>query len=43
MLSSLERGAGDSRLPEAAMLLDELVLDEGFVEFLTLPGYRLLG
>ncbi|NUO63361.1 MAG: malate synthase A [Gemmatimonadaceae bacterium] len=43
VLSSLERGAGDSRLPEAAMLLDELVLDEGFVEFLTLPGYRLLG
>jgi malate synthase len=28
-----------SRLPEAATLLDKLVLDDDFIEFLTLPAY----
>jgi malate synthase len=32
-------GAGEGRLREAAKLLDELVLAEEFVEFLTLPAY----
>jgi malate synthase len=32
-------GAGEGRLGEAAKLLDELVLAEEFVEFLTLPAY----
>jgi malate synthase len=37
------RGTGaDGRLHEAAKLLDALVLDEGFTEFLTIPGYRRL-
>ena len=31
-----------SRLPEAATLLDKLVLDDDFVEFLTLPAYARL-
>ena len=31
-----------ARLDDAARLLDALVLNEGFVEFLTLPGYELL-
>jgi malate synthase len=32
-------GAGIGRLGDAAELLDQLVLDDGFVEFLTLPAY----
>ena len=32
-------GAGDGRLGEAAGLLDDLVLTDDFVEFLTLPAY----
>ena len=32
-------GPDESRLGEAAHLLDMLVLDDGFVEFLTLPAY----
>ena len=32
-------GAGTGRLGEAAELLDGLVLDDSFVEFLTLPAY----
>ncbi|HYN69848.1 MAG TPA: malate synthase A, partial [Candidatus Eisenbacteria bacterium] len=35
-------GAGSGRLGEAADLLDRLVLDDDFVEFLTLPAYPLL-
>ena len=35
-------GASSSRLDEAATLLDALVLDERFTEFLTIPGYRAL-
>ena len=35
-------GAGEGRLGEAAGLLDRLVLDDEFVEFLTLPAYALL-
>jgi malate synthase len=43
-LAALERArAGDEhRLPEAAELLDRLVLQEAFDEFLTLGAYRLL-
>jgi malate synthase len=37
-----EVGEG-SRLEDAATLLDHLVLDDAFVEFLTLPAYQLLG
>ena len=37
-----ERGDGDSRLREAAELLDMLVLDETFNDFLTVPGYQQL-
>jgi malate synthase len=33
---------GSGHLPEAAELLDSLVLDDDFVEFLTLPAYALL-
>jgi malate synthase len=36
------RGAAPSRLADAAELLDALVLDERFTEFLTIPGYRYL-
>ncbi|HEX8851558.1 MAG TPA: malate synthase A [Gemmatimonadaceae bacterium] len=45
VLASLEkeRAGGESRLAEAAELLDGLVLDESFTEFLTIPGYRMLG
>jgi malate synthase len=32
-------GAGEGRLRESAALLDELVLADDFVEFLTLPAY----
>jgi malate synthase len=35
-------GAGQGRLGEAARLLDELVLDDGFAEFLTLGAYERL-
>ena len=34
--------AGDSRLDDAAALLDRLVLDPNFTDFLTIPGYELL-
>jgi len=36
------RGDGDSRLGDAAALLDQLVLDPRFTDFLTAPGYQLL-
>lgn len=36
-----QSAAADSRLEEAAALLDELVLGE-WQDFLTIPGYRLL-
>jgi malate synthase len=36
-------GGGTARLGEAAELLDQLVLDDEFVEFLTLPAYERLG
>jgi malate synthase len=35
-------GAGQGRLAEAADLLDRLVLDDDFAEFLTLRAYALL-
>ena len=35
-------GAGEGRLSEAAGLLDRLVLDDEFAEFLTLRAYSLL-
>jgi malate synthase len=35
-------GPGVGRLSDAAGLLDELVLDDEFVEFLTLPAYERL-
>ncbi|MDL2717722.1 MAG: malate synthase A [Acidobacteriota bacterium] len=35
-------GSGSGRLGEAADLLDSLVLDQGFADFLTLPAYGLL-
>jgi malate synthase len=36
-------GAASGRLGEAAQILDALVLDDAFVEFLTLPAYDRLG
>ena len=36
------RGGGASRLDDAAELLDQLVLDETFTDFLTVPGYERL-
>ena len=36
-------GRGTGRLGDAADILDGLVLSDEFVEFLTLPAYRLLG
>ncbi len=36
-------GPGAGRLADAASLLDDLVLDDAFVEFLTLRAYPLLG
>ena len=36
-------GAGEGRLADAADLLDRLVLDDDFAEFLTLRAYSLLG
>ena len=35
-------GAGAGRLKEAAAILDKLVLDDAFAEFLTLPAYAVL-
>ncbi len=35
-------GAAEGRLAEAVALLDRLVLDDGFAEFLTLRAYALL-
>ena len=35
-------GAGEGRLAEAAGLLDRLVLDDDFAEFLTLRAYGML-
>jgi len=35
-------GGGEARLAEAAGLLDRLVLDDGFAEFLTLGAYEML-
>jgi malate synthase len=37
-----ERGGATSRLDDAAALLDQLVLDGEFTDFLTVPGYELL-
>jgi len=44
VLRSLEeaRGGAPSRLRDAAALLDRLVLDAAFAEFLTIPGYHQL-
>ena len=39
-LSRLQDEYGDSRFEEAARILDELVLTEEFVPFLTLPAYE---
>jgi malate synthase len=36
-------GVREGRLADASTILDELVLSEDFVEFLTLPAYDLLG
>jgi malate synthase len=36
-------GSGTGRLGEASDLLDRLVLEDDFIEFLTLPAYPLLG
>ena len=43
-LATLNEAAADraARLPEAAEILDRLVLDDDFVEFLTLPAYERL-
>ncbi len=43
-LAALQEARGDapSRFVDAAALLDDLVLTETFVEFLTLPAYQLL-
>jgi malate synthase len=42
-LAALTGGAGgDHRYADAARLLDELVEDDEFTEFLTLPGYEYL-
>jgi malate synthase len=35
-------GPGNERYEESAELLDQLILNEDFVEFLTIPAYRLL-
>ncbi len=37
-----DRGADAARFQEAARLLDELVLPDDFVGFLTIPAYRIL-
>jgi malate synthase len=42
-LGTLRDAAPDAAWDEAAMLLDELVLADEFVEFLTLPAYPRLG
>jgi malate synthase len=41
-LSTLTAGREQHRFAEAAALLDELVLSDEFVEFLTIPGYQRL-
>jgi malate synthase len=43
-LAALEqaRGGAPSRLRDAASLLDQLVLGDDFVEFLTIPAYQML-
>ena len=41
-LAELSAAGGHTRLRDAAALLDELVLDDDFAEFLTLPGERYL-
>jgi malate synthase len=42
-VAALTAGAnGPSRLADAAALLDRLVLDESFTDFLTVPGYEAL-
>ena len=38
----VRRLSGDGRIPQAAALLDQLVLDRRFEAFLTLPAYALL-
>jgi malate synthase len=41
-LARLQASAPDYRWADASALLDELVLSDDFVDFLTLPAYRLL-
>ncbi len=41
-LADARRGQSAGALDKAVDLLDELVVSEGFVEFLTIPGYRYL-
>jgi malate synthase len=41
-VAALAAAGGHTRLRDAAALLDELVLGDGFAEFLTLPGARYL-
>jgi malate synthase len=41
-LAALAAGREQHRFDEAAALLDELVLNQEFVEFLTVPGYERL-
>jgi malate synthase len=41
-LARLRGSGGDSHLADAAQLLDELVLDDAFTEFLTIPAGALL-
>jgi malate synthase len=41
-VAALSAAEGHTRLRDAAALLDELVLGDGFTEFLTLPGERYL-
>jgi hypothetical protein len=38
----LGEGYTDQHYPDASKLLGELVLNEEFVEFLTLPAYELI-
>jgi len=42
-LGRLQSSAPDHRWADASALLDDLVLSDDFVEFLTLPAYPLLG
>jgi malate synthase len=41
-LARLQEAAAGYRWPDAARLLDDLVLSDDFTEFLTLPAYQLL-